>query len=100
MQPEALEQELQDALSRVRVSPSLRLLKIVHGYGSSGRGGSTKATVENWAYRERNRVRSVIAGESYGLFDETTRRMRAEVGHYQDADLDAGNRGITLVWVK
>ena len=98
--PEAVEQELRDALSFVRTSPVLRLLKIVHGYGSTGRGGSTLATVENWAFRERNRLRVIISGESYGLFDENTRRMRAEVGQYEDSDLGAGNKGITILWVK
>lgn len=98
--PDVVEQELRDGLSFVRASTVLRLLKVVHGYGSTGRGGSTKATVKNWAFRERNRLQAVISGETYSLFDETTRRMRADVGPYEDADLDAGNKGITILWVK
>ena len=98
--PGDVEDELSEALSRVRSSQSFRLLKIVHGYGSSGRGGRTKETVLNWAYRQRGRVRAIISGEAYGLFDEMTRRMRQETGPFPDPDLDASNRGITLVWVK
>ena len=98
--PDDVESELSEALSRVLRSQSFRLLKIVHGYGSSGKGGGTKETVLNWAYRQRGRVRGIITGETYGMFDEMTRRMRQETGQFPDPDLDASNRGVTLVWVK
>lgn len=89
-----------DALAAVTGSAHVRVLKIIHGYGSTGRGGSTRAAVLNWLYTKRGRVKAVIEGESYGLFDDTTRALRKDVGMYSDPDLDAGNRGITIVWVK
>jgi hypothetical protein len=96
---EEVEAELLDALARVRSSKVLRLLKIVHGYGASGRGGATKTVVQNWLYRNRREVRSVLPGETYDLLDSVTQTLRSEVGQYPDPDLGNTNRGITIVWV-
>jgi hypothetical protein len=98
--PDVVELDLLDALARVRRSDSLRVLKIIHGYGSSGRGGSTKEIVKNVLFRQRSRCRSVIDGERYGLLDPDTEALRAEVGRFPDEDLDAANPGITIVWVR
>jgi len=98
--PAAVEAALDDALAAVRRSGTLRVLKIVHGYGSTGRGGSTRTVVLNWAYRRRGRVKAVVEGPAYGLLDETTAGMRREVGQYPDPDLDGQNPGVTIVWVK
>jgi len=96
---EVVEEQLLEAVKRVRTSREVRLIKIIHGYGSSGRGGGTKTVVENWLFRRRTLVRAVVPGESYDLLDAATLAMRAEVGQYPDPDLGAGNRGITVVWV-
>jgi hypothetical protein len=96
---EAVEQELLDALNQVRSSRVLRLIKVIHGYGSSGRGGMTKTVVQNWLFRRRRAVREILPGESYGILDPATQTMRAEVGAYPDPDLGNSNGGITLVWV-
>ncbi len=98
--PDVVEAELDDAAARVRRSASHRVLKIVHGYGSSGRGGRTREVVRNWAFRRRAGFRSVIDGENYALDDGDTREIRLAVGAYADPDLGGGNRGITIVWVK
>lgn len=98
--PDDVEGELDEAAARVGRSGQHRVLKVVHGYGSSGRGGSTREVVRNWAFRRRARFRAVIAGESYALDDEATRALRLAVGSYADPDLGGANRGITIVWVK
>ncbi len=98
--PEAVEQELLDGWSSVRNSPTLRILKIIHGHGSSGRGGTTRDLVRNWAFRHRDRFRAVIAGEEFDLFDARTQAMREEIGSFPETDLGAANRGVTLIWVK
>lgn len=95
-----VEEDLQDAWDRARSSRETRVLKIVHGYGSGGAGGSTRTVVRNWTFRHRGRFRAVIEGERYSLFDEETQRMRGETGQEQDADLSAGNPGITVVWLR
>ena len=98
--PDVVEQDLLDAWQKVRSSPHLFVLKIVHGYGSSGTGGRTRETVRNWAFRQRSRFIAVIPGEEYDLFHEDTARLRKEIGAFSDADMDSPNPGITVIWVK
>ncbi len=98
--PDLVEQELLDAWQKIRNSPGLCVLKIIHGHGSKGKGGSTKDTVRNWAFRQRGKFVAVIPGEEYSLFDDDTARMRKEVGPFVDPDLDAPNPGITVIWIK
>jgi len=88
------------ACSRVRNSPTLRVLKVIHGHGSTGRGGSSREVVRNWAFRNRHRLRAVIPGESYEVSDADTHELRIEIGQYPDSDLGKGNPGITLLWIK
>ena len=95
-----VEEDLQQAWDTARNSPAVRLLKIVHGYGSRGSGGSTRDVARNWLFRNRARFRGVIEGERYTLFAEETRAMRTVVGSYADPDLAAGNPGMTVVWVR
>jgi hypothetical protein len=98
--PEEVEQILLRAWSRVRNSSGYRLLKIIHGHGSTGKGGSTRELVRNWAFLHRSRFRAVINGEAYSIVEMATQEMRREVGQYPDADLDRCNRGITILWIK
>ena len=98
--PDAVEQDILDALRTVRNTHRIRVLKIIHGYGSSGRGGSTKDLVRNWIFRQRDRFKGVIEGERYGRLDQPTQAMRREVGQYADGDLDSHNTGLIVVWVK
>jgi hypothetical protein len=98
--PQQVEDELAAALAKVRNSSTLRVIKVIHGYGSHGRGGSTQEMVRNWAFQFRRRLRAVINGEDYNIFDGDTQELRQECGQIDDADLGLGNPGITLLWVK
>lgn len=98
--PDVVEGELLDAWAKVRNTSSLRILKIIHGHGSSGKGGSTKEVVRNWMFRNRDKFRAILEGEHYSTFDDGVQKMRAEVGQYTDNDLRNSNPGITVVWVK
>ena len=98
--PDVVEQQLTDAWSKIRNSSTLRVLKIVHGHGSTGKGGSTKDDVRNWAFRSRARLKAIIHGENYSVFDSDTQEMRDEVGTFSDPDLENANPGITILWIK
>jgi len=98
--PARVEADLEAAFLKVRSSSQHRALKVVHGYGSHGHGGSTRETVRDWAYNFRRRLRAVIYGENYNFFDESTQEMREECGKIDDADLNTANPGITILWVK
>jgi len=99
-QPKQVEEELDAVLSKVRSHSALRAVKVIHGYGSSGKGGATKETVKNWAYQRRRHLRATIAGESYDLFNDDTQEMRGECGQMDDPDLGAANPGVTVLWVR
>jgi hypothetical protein len=98
--PDAVESELLRTLRELQNLPSPAVVKIVHGYGSTARGGSTRETVRNWLFRQRRRLRAVIEGERYSLLDPETVQLRDATGAVPDPDLGAGNRGVTIVWVK
>jgi len=97
---DVVEQELLEAFGCVRNSTTLRAIKVVHGYGSTGKGGVTRETVRNWAFRQRQRVRAVIEGERYAALEGSTETMIREIGPLCDADLGTGNPGITILWVR
>jgi len=98
--PDEVEEEVLRTWGEVRNSSSLRILKIIHGYGSTGKGGATKGTVRNWVFRNKNKFRAVIEGEEYNVYNVVVQEMRREVGQFADPDLDAGNQGVTIVWVR
>ena len=98
--PEEVENDLLDAWETVRNSPALRLVKIIHGYGSGGKGGATREWVRNWAFTHRGRFRGILNGEDYTLHDSRTQALRREIGQYSDTDLTMANPGITIIWVK
>jgi hypothetical protein len=91
---------LLESWSRVRNSENLRVVKFIHGYGSSGKGGSTRELVRNWAFHHRSKFRDVIEGEAYHLLNPSVQEMRRELETFTDADLQHPNEGITILWVK
>ena len=93
--PDEVERQLEEALSQVHKSTSLRVLKIIHG-----RSGNTKIITRNWAYNKGRRLRGIIYGENYTIFDQPTQEMRDEVGKFSDSDLKSPNDGIIILWVK
>ncbi len=97
---ETVEEELLRAWMDARNAPGVRVLKVIHGYGSTGRGGLTQVVVRNWGSRMRGRFRAVIPGEEYSLYDPDTQAMRQDVGIFDDAELGSGNRGITYFWIR
>lgn len=95
----SVEQDLETAWQHVRRSKTFRLLKIIHGYGSSGSGGSTRTVARNWAFTHRRHFRAIIEGERYSLFDPETQQLRRSCGDYPDGDLGAGNPGFLILWI-
>ena len=90
---------LSSELSVARAS-GVRILKIIHGYGSSGVGGDLRialqATLQQMA--DRREVRACIFGENWGKADEHAWSLLKQIPELkEDRDLGKGNRGITLV---
>ena len=78
----------------------VKILKIIHGYGSSGVGGDLRiglqATLRQMA--DRREVRACIFGENWGKADESSWALLKQFPELKDdRDLGRGNRGITVV---
>jgi len=76
------------------------VLKVIHGYGSSGKGGKIRV-----AARERldfllrkHEIRGYIPGERFTIFEEDTRRaLRVCPELRKDRDLERSNNGVTFI---
>ncbi len=78
------------------------LLKVIHGYGSSGAGGDICIAVQKRLRQlaEDGRIQGCIFGENWGKSDETSWKLlqqHPELKH--DPDLGRRNRGITIVLI-
>ncbi len=97
---DAAENILDEEVRSVRKSKDLRVIKIIHGYGSSKGRSVLKDMVKNWTYINRKYLKAVIPGEDYSIMDAKTMEMRKICGQVSDPDLDKGNQGITIIWIK
>lgn len=90
-----LEQALRTAKARRQTA-----LKIIHGYGSSGKGGAIRRNVREILTRKRNagQIRGFVAGEDFSPFDETARSIVLVCPELaKDRDYSRQNHGITMV---
>lgn len=86
-------------LQRAR-STGVAVLKLVHGYGSTGKGGRLRTALRAQlsVLGGEGRIGSVVAGEAFSIFDADTRGLLDRYPELRrDADLERGNPGITLV---
>ena len=97
---------VQEALQRleremaVARQGKLALLKIIHGYGSSGVGGDIRVAVQKRLHElaEGGQIRACIFGENWSKTDEATwRLLQSEFALKSDPDLGRRNLGITIV---
>ncbi|MGB0013519.1 MAG: hypothetical protein WBQ03_18055 [Candidatus Sulfotelmatobacter sp.] len=78
----------------------LTLLKLVHGYGSTGAGGDIRISVQKRLVEmaQSGQTRGCIFGENWSTSDETTwKLLQSNSSLKTDPDLGRGNRGITIV---
>jgi hypothetical protein len=76
------------------------LLKIIHGYGSTGAGGDIRIAVQKRLRElaDAGDIRGCIFGESWSKSDEQTwRLLQWQQELKSDRDLGRQNRGITIV---
>ena len=76
------------------------LVKLIHGYGSTGTGGEIRIGVQKCLREmsERGEIRGFIFGENWGKSDEQAWKIvTTQPELKQDRDLGKGNRGITIV---
>ena len=81
----------------------VRVLKVIHGWGSTGRGGTLCVGLrKSFKLRKKEGViREFIPGEDFSIFNGTVLDLLDAVPELRgDPDLNATNEGVTLLWLK
>jgi hypothetical protein len=98
--------EVHEALQRLDRELTLarnekaKLLKLVHGYGSTGVGGDIRIAVQKRLQElaQSAQIRACIFGEDWSQSDEQAwKLLQSHPALKSDADLGRRNRGITIV---
>jgi hypothetical protein len=97
---------VRDALARlerelaVARQDGVDVLKLIHGYGSSGAGGDIRIAVQKRLREceQEGRIRACIFGEDWSTTDsQTWALLKTSPELKRDPDLGRANRGITVV---
>ena len=81
----------------------VRVLKIIHGYGSSGTGGALHHGLrKSFALRKKEGViKDFIPGETFTIFNPIVLDLLEVVPELRvDPDLSNTNEGVTVLWLK
>ena len=92
-------QKLDDGLARAR-KDGIAVLKVIHGYGSTGAGGVLRFAVRGFLRQRKDKgeIAAFVNGESWSSFDERSKLIFAKAPELvMDSDIGRGNKGITLV---
>ena len=79
---------------------NIAAVKIIHGYGASGKGGLIRTEARKYLERQKKggHIRDFITGEQFSIFDEATRKAFLLCNDLRrDSDLERHNNGITIV---
>ena len=90
---------LQSEIDKAR-SQGLKLLKIIHGYGSHGVGGELRIALQSTLRRlaRSGQIDDCIYGENWRKSDERSWELLKRMPELKnDPDLGKSNRGITIV---
>ena len=89
-----------DQAIRSAKSKGCEVLKLIHGYGSSGRGGAIRHEVQSALARHQRagRIRAFVPGEEFSPFSNEARMaVDACPALAIDRDYTRSNHGITIV---
>lgn len=78
----------------------IQVLKIIHGYGSSGRGGRIRVEARRYLNRlkEKKEISTFIPGETFSIFnEETLQALRLCPELCRERDLERHNNGVTFI---
>lgn len=91
--------KLEAALARAR-KDGIHVVKVIHGYGSTGAGGVLRFAIRSFLRqrKERGEIAMFVNGESWSSFDQRSKALLAKAPNLLlDSDLERANKGITLV---
>ncbi len=81
----------------------VRVLKVIHGYGSSGKGGKLCVGLRKsfGLRRKEGVIRDFFPGESFTIFNQPVLLLLEAVPELRgDPDLNATNEGVTVLWLR
>ena len=81
----------------------VKVLKVIHGYGSSGKGGALCVGLrKSFGLRKKEGViKGFITGEDFSIFNQTVLTLLETMPELRgDPDLSATNEGVTVLWLK
>ena len=76
------------------------LLKVIHGYGSSGKGGAIRSATRFFLARQKElgNIKNYIEGEQFTIFNRAvTDAFLSAPQLRRDEDLERHNNGVTFV---
>jgi hypothetical protein len=97
---------VRDALQRldrelsVAQKEKTTLMKLIHGYGSTGAGGDIRIAVQKRLLEmmQDGQIRACIFGENWSKSDDVAwKLLQSDPELKRDSDLGRRNRGITIV---
>ena len=77
-----------------------KAMKLIHGYGSTGKGGVLKDALRKSLSLRRKEgiIKSFVAGERWDSFEEVARTILDACPELsRDSDLGQGNEGVTII---
>lgn len=98
-----------EALALLRAELSLarlqgeKLCKVIHGYGSQGKGGVLKKEVQAWAKKAQRegKIRTFCSGENFHRASVQGQTLVAQYPELkQDRDFGRQNDGITILFLR
>ena len=81
----------------------VRVLKVIHGYGSSGKGGALCVGLrKSFGLRKKEGViKDFLPGEDFSIFNDIVLGLLEAVPELRgDPDLNSTNEGVTILWLK
>jgi hypothetical protein len=81
----------------------VNVLKVIHGYGSTGKGGALSTGLRK-SFRLRKKegvVKEYIAGEDFSIFNNIVLELLEAVPELRgDPDLNSTNEGVSILWLR
>jgi len=101
----SLDEARRMVLDEIRKSKreGVRVLKIIHGYGSSGQGGTLNHGLrKSFTLRKKEGIiKDFIPGETFTIFNPIVLELLEAVPELRaDPDLSSTNEGVTVLWLK
>ena len=81
----------------------ISVLKLIHGYGSGGRGGVLKIGLRKVfaEYQRDGDILGFASGEEFSIFHPVSLEMITEAPDLRkDPDLERSNPGVSFLWIQ